>query len=367
MELDLLDLYQRASEWTETKVAGATGQLDAADAVRRVGCSHAHEPHGPNAEYFVGAARGEDVSPPSPTPPELLGDDPVAVFDQACSETVRTFEEPGVIEKTGPALGIAFSDQLLHGWDLAASTGQTTTMPQDLPEAAYTLIHGRVHRRPAQGRVQARIESPPTLPRRTSFSRIRDATRTRPARRCAERGVPNRRLWTSNDCCPRCAEGIIRPNASRSRSSSRLGRRSYLSADHVVVDRRRIGLVEPGFPSAPIHHEGGAFPLHRPDEPLDDNVASRPWSSTFGRQHAGPRRLRWTTSKRRCPNRSAPCPSGPGPPISPRTSPSNAVCHTRAELTPSCTAKCSPSSLQSGGGRCISTRPRTSRTKPSAF
>jgi hypothetical protein len=28
------------------------------------------------------------------------------------------------------------------------------------------------------------------------------------------------------------------------------------SADHRVVDRRRIELIEPGVPTAPIHHEG---------------------------------------------------------------------------------------------------------------
>jgi hypothetical protein len=28
------------------------------------------------------------------------------------------------------------------------------------------------------------------------------------------------------------------------------------SADHKVVDRRRIALIEPGMPTAPIHHEG---------------------------------------------------------------------------------------------------------------
>ncbi len=33
------------------------------------------------------------------------------------------------------------------------------------------------------------------------------------------------------------------------------------SADHEVVDRRRIELIEPGMPNAPIHHEG---------KPLDD-------------------------------------------------------------------------------------------------
>lgn len=31
------------------------------------------------------------------------------------------------------------------------------------------------------------------------------------------------------------------------------------SADHRVVDRRRIELVEPGVPSAPVHHEGKAL------------------------------------------------------------------------------------------------------------
>lgn len=42
------------------------------------------------------------------------------------------------------------------------------------------------------------------------------------------------------------------------------------SADHRVVDRRRIELIETGLPSAPIHHEGGAHPQHRSGELLDD-------------------------------------------------------------------------------------------------
>ena len=44
------------------------------------------------------------------------------------------------------------------------------------------------------------------------------------------------------------------------------------SADHEVVDRRRIELIEPGVPAAPIHHEGGAHALHAPAEPLDDDA-----------------------------------------------------------------------------------------------
>ena len=37
------------------------------------------------------------------------------------------------------------------------------------------------------------------------------------------------------------------------------------SADHKVVDRRRIELIEPGMPAAPIHHEG---------KPLDDDATA---------------------------------------------------------------------------------------------
>lgn len=42
------------------------------------------------------------------------------------------------------------------------------------------------------------------------------------------------------------------------------------SADHRVVDRRRIELIEPGLPAAPVHHEGGPHVLHQRADPLDD-------------------------------------------------------------------------------------------------
>jgi hypothetical protein len=44
------------------------------------------------------------------------------------------------------------------------------------------------------------------------------------------------------------------------------------SADHRVVDRRRVELIEPRLPAAPIHHEGGPHTLHRRGEPLDDDA-----------------------------------------------------------------------------------------------
>ena len=47
------------------------------------------------------------------------------------------------------------------------------------------------------------------------------------------------------------------------------------SSDHQVVDRRRIELIEPGLPPAPIHHVGGPHAMHRPARPLaDDELAA---------------------------------------------------------------------------------------------
>ena len=39
-----------------------------------------------------------------------------------------------------------------------------------------------------------------------------------------------------------------------------------------VVDRRRIELIEPGLPNAPIHHVGGPHPMHQQGAPLDDGA-----------------------------------------------------------------------------------------------
>jgi uncharacterized protein (TIGR03086 family) len=140
---DQLGLFEQASEWTLGKIAGATARLDAETPcdgwVVRDLLSHMLE----TQQYFVSSALGHEASPPSPVPTTAVGDDPVTDFRRARADTMRTFGEPGVIDKTGMSLGIAFSDQLLHGWDLARATGQDEMMPAGLPEAAYEIIHGQ--------------------------------------------------------------------------------------------------------------------------------------------------------------------------------------------------------------------------------
>jgi uncharacterized protein (TIGR03086 family) len=164
MDMDRLDLYRRASEWTRGKVAGASGKLDAATPCDewdvRVLMNHMLD----TQHYFVGAARGEQVSPPSPNPPQLLGDDPVADFDAATSDALHTFGQEGVLEKTGPSLGIAFSDLLLHGWDLARATGQDAAMPEGLADASYGMIHGRLTDEQRKGVFKPEVPVPADAP-----------------------------------------------------------------------------------------------------------------------------------------------------------------------------------------------------------
>jgi uncharacterized protein (TIGR03086 family) len=142
MAADLLDLYRQASHWAAEKAAGAH-DLDAATPCPEWRVRDLMNHMLDTQRYFAGAARGNDAALPAPSPPPLLTDDPKSDFDRAGAEVLDAYAQDGVVERTGPALGIAFSDQLLHGWDLARATKQDTTMPDGLAEAAYECIHGR--------------------------------------------------------------------------------------------------------------------------------------------------------------------------------------------------------------------------------
>src|SRR4051812_22871457 len=117
MQPDLLNLYRQASGWTTEKIRGASdlsGSTPCTEWDLRTLLNHMLE----TQRYFASAGRGEQASPPGLTPPEILGDDPGKDFEQTRSDVIAAFSENGVIEKTMPALGIAFADSLLHGWDV---------------------------------------------------------------------------------------------------------------------------------------------------------------------------------------------------------------------------------------------------------
>jgi hypothetical protein len=58
-------------------------------------------------------------------------------------EMLAAFGEPGIIEKTGASLGIAFSDQLPHGWDLARATRAGHSDVGRASRGPYGSIYGR--------------------------------------------------------------------------------------------------------------------------------------------------------------------------------------------------------------------------------
>lgn len=143
--MDVLNLYERGTAWAAEKVTGAANQLDARTPCEewdvRALLNHMLD----TQRYFAESGRGKDAALPSPTPPTgLIGDDPAAAYEKSRQETLQVYGEQGVIEKTGPALGIAFCDSLVHGWDLARATNQDETMPDDLARAAFSMLDGRL-------------------------------------------------------------------------------------------------------------------------------------------------------------------------------------------------------------------------------
>jgi uncharacterized protein (TIGR03086 family) len=81
---------------------------------------------------------------------DLLTDDPLGVYDTSAAEAAAAFRAPGAMEQMvavsyGPVpgevyCGHRFLDVLIHGWDLATSTGQDTTLPDDLVEACWEVV-----------------------------------------------------------------------------------------------------------------------------------------------------------------------------------------------------------------------------------
>jgi uncharacterized protein (TIGR03086 family) len=142
--MELLDLFERGTDWTASKIPAATDKLDDGTPCEQWDVRRLLDHMIDSQQYFAGTARGEEMSLPNPSPPPRIGDDPVAAYAQIRDETVRAYSGPGVVEKTGPLLGIAFVDQLVHGWDLARATGQDAEMPDDLASAAFAMIEGRL-------------------------------------------------------------------------------------------------------------------------------------------------------------------------------------------------------------------------------
>lgn len=149
--MDIVELLDNVTEWAETKVAGVDDEhlgsptpcdeWNVRDLINHmVGV----------LRRFEAATRGEQLAPPTTPPPDVIGDEPAAVYAEARRATVAAYSAPGAAEQTVtagkemPRLGIAIADQLVHGWDLAKATDQDAMMPSDLAEKTWQLLNGFV-------------------------------------------------------------------------------------------------------------------------------------------------------------------------------------------------------------------------------
>jgi uncharacterized protein (TIGR03086 family) len=153
--MDVLDLFERGTEWTQTKIAGAADQLDAQTPCTDWTVRRAIDHLLAGLEMFAGATEGGQVAPPTDPPPSMIHEsDPAMQYDHDRKKVAMLYSEPGALEEmlngaNGPVagaqvLGIAFCDNLIHGWDIAKATGQDATMPDDLAGAAWSLLDGRI-------------------------------------------------------------------------------------------------------------------------------------------------------------------------------------------------------------------------------
>src|SRR4051812_19074462 len=109
--MDLLDLYERGSAWSASKLPAAVDHLDSTTPCDKWTVGQVIDHMLDSQRYFTETARGASADLPSPNPPAMVGPDPVGQYEQARQATLAAFREPGAIERTGPSLGIAFADQ----------------------------------------------------------------------------------------------------------------------------------------------------------------------------------------------------------------------------------------------------------------
>ncbi len=140
-----IDLYGAAAKGTSEIIAGVkSGQLGDSTP-----CSEWNVQT--LIEHLVGGtgmASGSLSGAGPEAPPQ--GTSHAATFDAGAAKVLDLAKAPGAMDKTvqspfgdmpgGQFLAAFFMDTLIHGWDLAKATGQSTDRPADLAETCYTMF-----------------------------------------------------------------------------------------------------------------------------------------------------------------------------------------------------------------------------------
>jgi uncharacterized protein (TIGR03086 family) len=110
---------------------------------------------------------------------DVLGPDPARAYAASAQAAAAVFRRPGALDAPcavsyGPVPGSVYAghrfvDVFVHGWDLAAATGQDTTLDADLMEACRQVIEPQAELFRQAGALGAEL---PTAPGATSQERF---------------------------------------------------------------------------------------------------------------------------------------------------------------------------------------------------
>ena len=110
---------------------------------------------------------------------DLLGDDPAAAYADSAAAAAAAFGRPGALDAAcavsyGPVPGSVYAghrflDVLVHGWDLAAATGQDYTLDPELVQACQQVIEPQLEAFRSAGAIGPEVEVPADATAQTRF------------------------------------------------------------------------------------------------------------------------------------------------------------------------------------------------------
>jgi uncharacterized protein (TIGR03086 family) len=105
---------------------------------------------------------------------DVLGDDPLSSYDRSAVEAAEAFGAPGAMDAPvavsyGPVpgsiyAGHRFIDVLVHGWDIARSTGQYPALDPTLVDACWDVLDPQIDLLAGSGMFGTRIDLPADAP-----------------------------------------------------------------------------------------------------------------------------------------------------------------------------------------------------------
>jgi uncharacterized protein (TIGR03086 family) len=153
--MDLIDLHRRAVEQAAERIA----RLSPDQLSRPTPCTEwdvrdlLNHMIGGNW-MFARAANGEQVERPAGGMPDLAGTDPAGAYAESAKAVLEAWDDPSVLTRTVHlpfgevpgqfALGLRFSDTVVHTWDLARATGQDEAIDAELCRAATEVARANV-------------------------------------------------------------------------------------------------------------------------------------------------------------------------------------------------------------------------------